>query len=169
MLCLLTIARERKGNMYLEMRRNDKKMGMEETKNFLRDAPVGRLAMSKDDEPYLIPINFVYFNGKIFFHCAREGQKISYLSTNSFICFEVDEFLGVSKGGTPCTSTVKYRSVIAFGKASFVDDVDAKKKVLTLLVNKYVGAYTGSFDEETFERTLLVAITVERMTGKKSL
>ncbi|MCW3986718.1 MAG: pyridoxamine 5'-phosphate oxidase family protein [Candidatus Bathyarchaeota archaeon] len=155
--------------MYLEMRRNDKKMSMEETKSFLRDASVGRLAMSKDDQPYVIPINFVYFKEKIFFHCAREGQKISSLLTNSFICFEVDEFLGMRKGRTSCTSTVKYRSVIAFGKASFVDDVDAKKKVLTLLVKKYVGAYTGSFDEETFERTLLVAITVERMTGKKSL
>ena len=157
------------GIMYLEMRRNDKNMGMDETKSFLRDARVGRLAMSKDNEPYVIPINFVYFNGKIFFHCAREGQKISYLSTNSLVCFEVDEFLGVRKGCTPCTSTVKYRSVIAFGKAAFVDAVDVKKEVLTLLVKKYGGASSGSFDEETFERTLLVAITVERMTGKQSL
>jgi len=157
------------GIMYLEMRRNDKNMGMDETKSFLRDARVGRLAMSKDDEPYVIPINFVYFNRKIFFHCAREGQKISYLSTNSLVCFEVDEFLGVRKGCTPCTSTVKYRSVIAFGKASFVEDVDVKKDALTLLVKKYGGDSSGSFDEETFERTLLVAITVERMTGKQSL
>jgi len=155
--------------MYLEMRRNDKKISMDETKSFLRDARVGRLAMSKDDEPYVIPINFVYFNGKIFVHCAREGQKISYLSTNSLVCFEVDEFLGVRKGCTPCTSTVKYRSVIAFGKAAFVEDVDVKKDALTLLVKKYGGASSGSFDEETFERTLLVAITVERMTGKQSL
>jgi nitroimidazol reductase NimA-like FMN-containing flavoprotein (pyridoxamine 5'-phosphate oxidase superfamily) len=155
--------------MYLEMRRNDKKMGMDETKSFLRDAGVGRLAMSIFDEPYVIPINFVYFNGKIFFHCAREGQKISYLSKNSHVCFEVDEFLGVRKGSTPCTSTVKYRSVIGFGKAAFVEDVDVKKEVLMLLVKKYGGTSSDSFDEETFERTLLVAITMERITGKQSL
>ena len=155
--------------MFREMRRNDKEMDMEETKSFLRDARVGRLAMSKDDAPYVVPINFAYFKEKIYFHCAREGQKIGYLSTNSLVCFEVDEFLGIRKGCTPCTSTVKYRSVIAFGKTSFIKDVDLKKEALRRLRKKYVGDSSGSFEEETFERTLLVAITVERMTGKQSL
>ena len=155
--------------MYREMRRNDKEMGMDEAKSFLVDARVGRLAMSKDDEPYVVPVNFVYFKEKIYFHCAREGQKIGYLSTNSLVCFEVDGFLGVRKGRTPCTSTVTYRSVIAFGKAAFIEDVDLKKKALRRLVKKYGEASSVSFDAGTFERTLLVAITVERMTGKQSL
>jgi nitroimidazol reductase NimA-like FMN-containing flavoprotein (pyridoxamine 5'-phosphate oxidase superfamily) len=155
--------------MYREMRRNDKQMDMDETKSLLRDARVGRLAMSKDDKPYVVPINFVYFKEKIYFHCARGGQKSGYLSTNSRVCFEVDEFLGIKKGRTPCTSTVTYRSVIAFGKAAFIEDVDLKKKALRRLVKKYGGASSGSFDEGTFERTLLVAIAVERMTGKQSL
>jgi nitroimidazol reductase NimA-like FMN-containing flavoprotein (pyridoxamine 5'-phosphate oxidase superfamily) len=144
-------------------------MGMDETKSFLVNARVGRLAMSKDDEPYVVPVNFVYFKDKIYFHCAREGLKIVYLSTNSLVCFEVDEFLGVRKGCTPCTSTVKYRSVIAFGKAAFVGDVDTKKEALRRLVKKYGGASSVSFDEGTFKQTLLVAIDVERMTGKHSL
>jgi nitroimidazol reductase NimA-like FMN-containing flavoprotein (pyridoxamine 5'-phosphate oxidase superfamily) len=155
--------------MYREMRRNDKEMDMEETKSFLRDARVGRLAMSNDDEPYVVPINFVYFKEKIYFHCANEGQKIGYLSANSRVCFEVDEFLGVRKGWTPCTSTVKYRSVIAFGKASLIEDVGLKKEALRRLGKKYGGVSSGSFDEGMFERTLLVAIAVERMTGKQSL
>ena len=155
--------------MFREMRRNDKKMGIETTKSFLRDARVGRLAMSKDDEPYVVPICFVYFKEKIYFHCAREGQKIGYLSTNSRVCFEVDEFIGVRKGRTPCTSTVKYRSVIAFGKASFIRDVELKKEALRRLGKKYSGASSGPFDEGTSEKTLLVAIAVEMMTGKQSL
>jgi nitroimidazol reductase NimA-like FMN-containing flavoprotein (pyridoxamine 5'-phosphate oxidase superfamily) len=155
--------------MYREMRRKDKEMGMGETKSFLADAQVGRLAMSKDDEPYVIPVNFVYFKEKIYFHCAIEGQKIGYLAKNSQVCFEVDEFLGMRKGRTPCTSTVKYRSVIAFGKAAFIEDVNVKKEVLMSLVKKYGGDSSGSLDEETFKRTLLVAIAVERMTGKQSL
>jgi nitroimidazol reductase NimA-like FMN-containing flavoprotein (pyridoxamine 5'-phosphate oxidase superfamily) len=155
--------------MYREMRRNDKEMDMEETKSFLRDARVGRLAMSKDDEPYVVPINFVYFKEKIYFHCANDGQKIGYLSTNSRVCFEADEFLGIRKGCTPCTSTVKYRSVIALGKASIIEDINLKKEALRRLGKKYGGASSGSFDEETFERTLLVTIAIERMTGKQSL
>lgn len=155
--------------MFREMRRNDKEMDMEKTKSFLRDARVGRLAISKDDEPYMVPISFVYFKEKIYFHSAREGQKIDYLSTNSRVCFEVDEFLGIRKGYTPCTSTVKYRSVIAFGKASFIEDVELKKEALRRLEKKYMGASSGSYDEGTFERTLLVAIAVERITGKQSL
>jgi nitroimidazol reductase NimA-like FMN-containing flavoprotein (pyridoxamine 5'-phosphate oxidase superfamily) len=154
--------------MSREMRRSDKEMGLDETKSFLGGARVGRLAMSKADEPYMVPVNFVYFQEKIYFHCAREGRKIDYLATNARVCFEVDEFLGVRKGDTPCASTVKYRSVIAFGKAAFVEAVDVKKEALRRLIKKYGGAFSDFVDEEAFNRTSLVAITVEWMTGKQS-
>lgn len=144
-------------------------MSLNEAKSFLGGAWVGRLAMSKADEPYMVPVNFVYFAEKIYFHCAREGRKIDYLATNAQVCFEVDEFLGVRKGDTPCASTVTYRSVIAFGKAMFVEAIDVKKEALRRLIKKYGVAASDFVDEEAFDRTLLVAITVERMTGKQSL
>ena len=156
------------GNMSREMRRKEKEMDISEAKVLLGDAEVGRLVMSLRDEPYVIPVNFVYFQDRVYFHCAREGQKIDYLSANPRVCFEVDEFLGVKPSRKPCSFGSKYRSVIVFGKAEFVENVDEKKLALRKLVEKYAKTYT-SFDEDAFEKTMVVAIIVERLTGKKSV
>lgn len=127
------------------------------------------LPMSSEDSPYVIPVNFVYFKDKIYLHCAREGQKIHYLSANSKVCFEVDEFLGLTSGYKPCNCFSKYRSVIASGKAEFVENVGEKELVLRRLVEKYAGISHAPFDEKIFERTLIVAVNVERLTGKKNV
>lgn len=35
------------------------------------------LALSGDDDyPYAVRISYVYDNGKLYFHCAKSGQKI---------------------------------------------------------------------------------------------
>lgn len=155
--------------MYQEMRRKEKRMGVDETKRLLGKAEVGRLAMSLNDEPYVVPVIFVYFNEKIFFHCARAGKKIDYISTNTKVCFEVDEFLDVKTGDNPCDYALTYRSVIAYGTAEFVEDVGEREEALTRLVKKYGGPVGAPFDKKTLERTLIVAINVDLLTGKKSV
>ncbi len=150
------------------MRRREKEMDVNMAKELLERAVVGRVAMSKADDPYVVPVHFVYFQEKIFFHCAREGRKIEYLATNDRVCFEVDEFLGVRRGDTPCASTAAYRSVIVFGRVEFVKAVNEKMEALRRLVKKYEGAASRAIDKDTFDRTLLVAVTVDQMTGKQS-
>ena len=155
--------------MYSELRQKEKKMGHAEVKALLEATKVGRLALSVNDEPYVVPVIFVYFNAKIFFHCAREGKKIDYLSANARVCFEVDEFLEVKPADTPCKSTLTYRSVIAYGTAAFVDDVGEREAVLMRLMEKYGTPGHAPFDTKMLERTLIVAINVEWLTGKQSV
>jgi len=154
---------------YREMRQKKREMDAEEARVFLRDARVGRLAMSLGDNPYVVPVNFIYFKDKIYFHCSREGQKIDYLSANSRVCFEVDELLGVRTGNKLCDCGSKYRSVIAYGRAEFVENVYEKELALRRLVQKYAGDFNAPLDEKILERTLVVAVNVERLTGKKSV
>lgn len=152
--------------MYETIRRQDREMDVIEVESMLRNAMVGRVAMSWDDQPYVVPVHFVYFMNTIFFHCAHEGRKLDYLSGNSRVCFEVDEFLGVEKGSNPCLWSTKYRSVIAFGHAVLLEDRNKKEIALRGMIEKYGGITHGALDEHTFQRTRVVKITVERMTGK---
>jgi nitroimidazol reductase NimA-like FMN-containing flavoprotein (pyridoxamine 5'-phosphate oxidase superfamily) len=155
--------------VYREMRRREKKMGVAEAKAFLEAAKVGRLALSVNDEPYVVPVIFVYFNATIFFHCAREGKKIDYISANARVCFEVDEFLEVKTADPPCNSTLTYRSVIAYGAAAFVDDVGEREAVLMRLMEKYGRTSHVPFDTKMLEQTVIVAINVDWLTGKQSV
>ena len=68
------------------MRRKDKEIKervvMEE---ILREQDVGRLATAVDGVPYIVPINYVYKEGKIIFHSHKEGKKMmKFVGTLSY-------------------------------------------------------------------------------------
>lgn len=155
--------------MYKEMKRKERSMSLNDAKEFLTRAPVGRLGLSLNDHPYVVPLHYVYLNEKIYFHCSIEGQKLDYLMKNHRICFEVDEFHGVKKGDRPCLYGAKYRSVIVNGNAKLVLEIGAKMDALKKLMEKYTGNVFTSFDDKQFIRTQIVEITIDRITGKQSL
>ena len=42
-------------------------------------APVCRLALSDNGEPYVVPMNFGYSDGVLYFHGAPNGRKIDII------------------------------------------------------------------------------------------
>ncbi|MBI4006989.1 MAG: pyridoxamine 5'-phosphate oxidase family protein, partial [Planctomycetes bacterium] len=61
-----------------KLRRQDKEItDKAEIEEILALAKVGRLGTCLDSIPYIIPVNFVYDGGKIFFHSAHEGRKVT--------------------------------------------------------------------------------------------
>ena len=94
------------------MRRKDKEMGERaEVERMLRGAEVGRLATCVDDEPYVVPLSFVYRDGRIIFHGAAEGRKMENISRNPRVCFEVDE-AELIPSDDPCKYNYRYRCVV---------------------------------------------------------
>jgi hypothetical protein len=153
------------------MRRKEKeiteKAVMEE---ILREQDVGRLATSVDDRPYVVPINYVYFNGKVIFHSHPEGMKMANISKNPRVCFEVDSG-EIVRGDKPCDYTWKYLSVIVSGEAKVITDRDKRLMALRRLSNKYAPGKGKTLTAEDMARNpylSLVEISIEAMTGKKS-
>ena len=56
----------------------------------LREAEVGRLGTCSGGEPYVVPLQFAYHDGRVVFHCARRGKKLENIARNPRVCFEVD-------------------------------------------------------------------------------
>jgi nitroimidazol reductase NimA-like FMN-containing flavoprotein (pyridoxamine 5'-phosphate oxidase superfamily) len=138
--------------------------------SILDRALVGRIGTSLKDQPYIVPVNFLYSEGKIYFHSASKGQMYEYITANPQVCFEVDEIGKTIPNIDPCKFSFTYKSVIAFGKVSFIQDPAEKVTVLTKLVEKYD---TEKMVEEVVTADKLgdVAvgeITIERMTGKSN-
>ncbi len=149
-----------------------------EIEKILCDNKVGRLATNgADGFPYITPLNYAYEDGKIYMHCAREGERIDNLKRDSKVCFEVDEAIayidtGFSKTGSICSVTQLYKSVIIRGKATLVEDVDEKVKAL----NRIMACHEGKpdFDQVTPEvkpvqQCDVIQITIESMTGKQNV
>jgi nitroimidazol reductase NimA-like FMN-containing flavoprotein (pyridoxamine 5'-phosphate oxidase superfamily) len=62
---------------------------------------------------------------------------------------------------------MKYRSVIGYGRASFVEDPEEKRKALDIIMAQYAdGAF--EYSEKLFGKALVIKVEIESMTGKKS-
>ena len=140
--------------------------------DLLNTCPVGRLGtLGGDGYPMVKPLNFAYQEGKIYFHTAREGEKIADIRRDSRVCFEVDLPIALVKTkGSPCRAEYLYRSVIIKGRAHILEDESERLAGLTLLMRKYqpAGGY-GEFPAEKLKITGVVRIDVEEMTGKEDL
>jgi nitroimidazol reductase NimA-like FMN-containing flavoprotein (pyridoxamine 5'-phosphate oxidase superfamily) len=128
---------------------------------------VCRLALSQDNLPYIVPLCFGYEENSLYFHTAREGEKLEILKKNQNVCFEFDIDHEIVKAGKACKWGMKYRSVIGFGRASVIGDPESKRHALDIIMRQYSeGSFT--FPEEVLEKTVVIKVEIARMTGKKS-
>ena len=141
-------------------------MNRQEAEQFLKKAPVGRLATVYEGQPYIVPMNFLFHKGKIYFHSKRKGKKITNLKANERICFEVDEYKGIIPADKACKFTVRARSVIVFGKANLIEDSQEKMKILEKLVEKYSPGVPKPFEESEVHSVIIGEIEIETMEGK---
>jgi nitroimidazol reductase NimA-like FMN-containing flavoprotein (pyridoxamine 5'-phosphate oxidase superfamily) len=144
----------------------------------LSSSTIGRMATIDDQGyPYITPVNFVFHEGKVYFHCAPKGEKLDNLARNPRVCFEVDIPLaylevGFNEEKNPCNTHQLYHSVIIRGTARVVEEPDMKAAALNALVAKHEG--NTDFPPVTpesppFKICAVIEITPERMTGKSDL
>ncbi len=136
--------------------------------DIIRRSRVCRLGLSDGDRPYIIPLCFGYRNGRLYFHTADRGLKIDILKKNPRICFEFDIDAEVIDGGEKaCKFSMRYRSVIGFGRAFFIEDLPTKIEALDAIMEIYS---EGEFEypEKSVEKTTFIGIEIESMTGKMS-
>ncbi len=110
------------------MRRKEKQItDTERIKQLLEQAQVCRLAMVDQGHPYVVPLNFGYRDGSLYFHSALEGRKINVLKANPHVCFEVDELEKINRAAQACDWGVSFRSVIGTGTARILETLVEKR------------------------------------------
>jgi uncharacterized protein len=150
------------------MRRKDKEMGDRAViDSVIERAKVCHLGLCDDGIPYIVPMCFGYEGNTIFLHCAKEGRKIDFLKKNSTVCFEFETDCELKIGDKPCSFSMRYRSVMGYGEASFVEELEAKRKAFEIIMRQYTqGSFT--FPEEALGNIVIIRIRIEEITGKKS-
>lgn len=155
----------------MSMRRKEKEIKEKVVKEeVLRQTDVGRLGLVKDGKPYIVPLNFCYTDDKIYIHSHKDGTKMDLIRKTPDVCFEVDEG-DIITAENPCDYSWEYTSVLAYGKASVVEDEGERLKALRLISDKYSPGKGKLITEELFTKfkhLWIVRIDIEEMTGKKS-
>lgn len=148
-----------------KIRRQDRVLESDKALNLLINGEYGFLAITNDGNAYGIPISYVYYENKIYLHCAPEGEKLEYIGKNPSACFCVVGATIVQ----PAKFTTVYESVLAFGDIVVVDDNDEKMMALELLVDKYSPEFKEigkKYAKGSFSRTLVLRLDIKRISGK---
>ena len=112
-----------------QLRRQDRVLGDDDTRELIARAYCGRLATVGDDGwPYVMPLLHVYSSENIGLHnTAARGALRTNVEANPRACFEVDEPVKVfNYGRFECDTGLAYRSAIAYGLIRVVHDRAAK-------------------------------------------
>ncbi|MBL7113504.1 MAG: pyridoxamine 5'-phosphate oxidase family protein [Bacteroidales bacterium] len=152
------------------MRRNDKEiLDPKEIEGILQEGILCSIAFTDGTEPYLITVNYGYRDGCIYFHSAKEGKKMDMIAKYPKVCFQVIVDDELVKGEKTCSDfTMKYRSVVGYGRISLLQTEEEKSDGLNVLMEQHTGQGEHVFEKNSLRETAVLRIDIESMTGKKS-
>lgn len=133
----------------------------------LQEETIGYLGLSVGEQPYVVPLNYGYVDGKILFHCALTGTKLDYLRANPQVCFTVGRQSGEVRRhaeGDPCH--IDSESVICYGRARIVEDLAERKAALDAF-NRCFRPDAKEVSLEETEKCCAVEIKITEMTGRR--
>ncbi len=121
---------------------------------------------SANGQPYGVPLNYCYDKDKgcVYFHCAKDGVKLSVLSQNQKVSFVV-----VTRAVlVPEKLDTSYESVIVTGSASVVEDEPEVLHALALLCEQLSPAMADKVqDMNCMARVTILRMTVDDISGKR--
>lgn len=152
------------------MRRHDKEVtSRQEIDAIIRSALVCRIALAKDDEPYLVPVSFGYDGKSLFIHTAKRGRKIDFITANNRVCFEFEANVSLQvDDNDACKWTFEFESVIGYGRVIELETSEDKAQGLNQIMLHYSGR-KWDIDDAAAATTRVWRIDIESVTGKRSL
>ncbi len=156
--------------MFRKMRRFKQAVPEEECIKILEKEESGVLAVIGDEGyPYTVPLNYIYSNGKIYFHTAKSGHKNDAIMNNEKVSFCVVEKSVI----VPEQFTSDFRSVVAFGKAKIISDPAEMRNAMEIITRKYSPeesdeAVNAKIDVR-FNALAIIEMEIEHMTAKEAI
>lgn len=154
------------------MRRAEREVtGRDAIDAIIRQSDVCHLAFIDGEYPYVIPISFGYDGKALYVHTAKEGKKLDCIKKNDRVCFQFDCDVYLKRlAEQGCDWTFAYQSVIGFGRIRELTEKHEKILALDTIMAQYVHSDdTFSYRDTSLENTRTWVITIESITGKRSI
>ena len=154
--------------MFRPMRRCRQQLSDEQAIEILKAGKTGVLGLLGDEGyPYTVPLNYVYAEGRLYFHCAKTGHKqdaIARCDKASFCVIDGDEIV-------PEKLTTRFRSVVLFGRIRRLETEEEIVRAARLLGCKFSGD-KDAVDREiagSLDRLSCLEMTIEHLSGKEAI
>ena len=135
----------------------------------LKTAPFATLAMADDGgRPYCVPVNTVWHDGVLYFHCAGVGEKWDILKNDPCVCLTAVTNACLM----PAYYDTAYDCTMVKGRAVVVTDETERHAAMRLIVAALAPEHLDRLDEHMARRmdaTKIVKIVPEEITGKQNV
>ena len=144
----------------------------------LSSAKTGFLGLSNNALPYVVPLNFVWYDGSIYFHGASEGKKVNYIKNNPVATFVISEFQGTMVSPIPANTDTAYLSIMLFGDIEIVNNLSEATNAMQALLDKYVTGYynmplssqhVARYQSSLGSKTCIFKLTPTETTAKENI
>jgi nitroimidazol reductase NimA-like FMN-containing flavoprotein (pyridoxamine 5'-phosphate oxidase superfamily) len=158
-----------------QVRRSDRAMTDEVwIKDMLRRSAYASIAMVHEGQPFINTNLFMYDEHAhaIYFHTARLGRTRSNIDANGRVCFSISEIGRLLPADEALEFSVEYAGVTVFGQASVIEDAEAARDALQMLLDKYAphlrpGVHYRPIQLDEIKRTAVYRIDIEAWSGKR--
>jgi len=140
-------------------------------RTLLAEEEIGHLALSENGNPYVVPINYAFMDGKIVMHCGMTGLKLDMIRKNPSCCLAVNRHPDKVRYHAEKKCHYRYQSVIVYGKARFVESAEDRlewiRKYRQYFNDRMAWIMPGNDDIKTAEHCGIIVLEIESMTARR--
>ncbi len=140
---------------------------IEYIEQIIRKGKICRLGLIDRGFAYIVPLNFGYESGCLYFHMGSRGRKIDLIIENPAISFEIDCACRVKDGEKACDWSMMYQSVMGQGVAEFIQDRDQKRDALNCIMRQYSGR-DWTFPDEKLDMTTILKVEIRKISARSN-
>jgi uncharacterized protein len=120
-----------------------------------------------EGKPYVIPMNFGFDGEFVYFHGSASGKKADVLKKNQdvCICFSTDHELRYVNEEVACSWSMRYRSVLVYGKAEFIEDTEEKIRCLNVVMAHYTDR-PFEYNAPSIREVMVFRVKAEKIDGR---
>ena len=150
------------------MRRSEKEITeLAEIEKIFRAGKTCQLAFAAEPVPYLVTLNYGYYDGALYLHAAAAGRKIDLIRKNPHVAFTVALDHGLITGEQACDWSVRFQSIVGSGEITLLESAEEKRQGLDRLMAHY-GDEDFSYPDRMIQATAVFKLVIDEMTAKQS-
>ena len=123
-----------------------------------------------DDQPYVVPMAYARMGDQLLIHGSVASRLVKNLASGLRCCVTVTHFDGLVYARSTFNSSMNYRSVMVFGTAHPIVDVDEKRRGVQVLVDHLMPGRRADLRKSTHKElnaTSLLALPIETFSTKR--
>lgn len=136
---------------------------------FLDAGKICHVGFTLEDQPYVVPMAYARMGDQLLIHGSIASRLVKNLASGLRCCVTVTHYDGLVYARSTFNSSMNYRSVMVFGVAHVIDDLDEKRRSIQTLVDHLMPGRRADLRKSTIKElnaTSLLALPIETFSTK---